>query len=142
MGVRGVERLNQPWEDQRAQRVSAAVGDLRKLLAPGETVQVLGPPGGHVLLRLRLRQPTRFFTDFQFYIWTDDPRIQALRAEFMTGLAAHPPAAIVAFPGRHANGPYGRLTEFPALSQLLERRYAIAVEGNGYRIYTKRSGIL
>jgi dolichyl-phosphate-mannose-protein mannosyltransferase len=140
LGARGVERLNQPWEAQRAERVDAVVADLRKLLAPGETVQVLGPPGGHVLLRLGLRQPTRFFTDFQFYVWTTDPRIQALRAEFVAGLEARPPAAIVAFPGRDANGPYGRLSDFPALNQFLERRYAIAVEGNGYRIYARRPG--
>jgi len=138
LGGRGVARLGEPWEASRAERVDAVVADLRKLLAPGETVQVLGPPGGHVLLRLRLKQPTRFFTDFQFYVWTGDPRIQALRAEFMAGLEARPPAAIVAFPGRGANGPYGRLPEFPALDQLLDRRYAIAVEGNGYRIYAKR----
>jgi len=134
---RGYERLNQPWEAQRIERVDAVVRDLRRVLRPGETIQVLGPPGGHVLLRLGLQQPTRFFTDFQFYVWTEDPRIQALRAEFMAGLDAHPPAAIVAFPGRGGEGPYGRLAQFPALDELLARRYAIAVEGNGYRIYTR-----
>jgi hypothetical protein len=136
---RGHERLSQPWEALRIERVDAVVRDLRRLLPPGETIQVLGPPGGHVLLRLGLVQPTRFFTDFQFYVWTSDPRIQALRTEFMTGLEARPPAAIVAFPGRGADGPYGRLAQFPALDEFLRQRYAIAVEGNGYRIYTLRA---
>jgi Dolichyl-phosphate-mannose-protein mannosyltransferase len=140
MAARGVERVNQPWEAQRAQRVDAVVADLRKLLGPGDTIQVLGPPGGHVLLRLGLRQPTRFFTDFQFFVWSSDPRIRSLRAEFTAGLEASPPAAILAFPGRGAAGPYGRLADFWALAELLARAYAIEVEGNGYRIYAKRAG--
>lgn len=138
LGGRGLQKLNRPWDDQRARRVNQVVEDLQKLLPPGETVQVLGPPGGHVLLRLRLQQPTRFFTDFQFYLRTADPRIAALRTEFMAGLEARPPAAIVAFPGRGANGPYGRLTDFPALNQFLGRHYNHVLEGNGYRIYARR----
>jgi hypothetical protein len=141
LGVQGVEELNRPWDGYRARRVNRVVGDLQRFVAPGETAQVLGPPGGHVLLRLRLRQPTRFFTDFQFYVATADPRIQALRAEFMAGLEARPPVAIVAFPGRGADGPYGRLADFPALNQFLDRRYDHVVEGDGYRIYAKRPGL-
>jgi len=137
-GVRGLDRLSQPFEAHREQRVTAAVSELRKVVAPGETVQVMGPSGAHVLLRLGLRQPTRFFTDFQFFLGAADPRIQGLRAEFMAGLEAAPPAAIVMFPERGSAGPYGRLTEFPALAALLERRYAIAVDGDSYRIYARR----
>jgi hypothetical protein len=140
-GVRDVHRLNQPWEGYRVRRVNEAVADLQKLLPPGETVQVLGPPGGHILLRLRLRQPTRFFTDFQFYIPTQDPSIQALRSEFMAGLEARPPAAILAFPGNDPRDPFRRLADFPALSRFIEQRYAHAIEGNGYRIYTRRPGV-
>lgn len=141
LGVQSVENLNRPGDGLRAQRVNRVVADLERVIGPGEIVQVLGPPGGHVLLRLKLRQPTRFFTDFQFYVWTTDPRIQALRAEFMAGLEARPPAAIVAFPGRGAQGPYGRLADFPALNQFMERRYALAAEGPGYRIYARRPGL-
>lgn len=137
MGARGLHRLNAPWEGYRVRRVHEVVADLRRLLPQGETVQVLGPPGAHVLLRLGLRQPTRFFTDFQFYVHPDDPDIQALRSEFIAGLAARPPAAIVAFPGNNPRDPFERLKEFPALSRFLQRRYVHAVEGNGYRIYTR-----
>jgi len=140
MGVRGVDRVNPLWEVHRAERVSAAVAELRKLIVPGETVQVMGPSGAHVLLRLGLRQPTRFFTDSQFFDRATDPRIQALRAEFVAGLEAGRPAAIVVFPARGSTGPYGRLADFPALNQLLDRRYTIAVEGTSYRIYARRAG--
>ena len=85
MGERGLVWMNEPWDANRAERVDAVVADLRKVLPPGGTVQVLGLTGGHVLLRLGLRQPTRFFTDFQFYVATADPRIQALRAELSPG---------------------------------------------------------
>jgi 4-amino-4-deoxy-L-arabinose transferase-like glycosyltransferase len=139
-GVRGLDRLSQPFEVGRVQRVAGAVGELRKLVAPGETVQVMGPSGAHVLLRLGLRQPTRFFTDFQFFLGAADPRIQGLRTEFMAGLEAGPPAAIVMFPERHAAGPYGRLDDFPALAALLEHRYAIVVDNASYRIYARRPG--
>ena len=33
---------------------------------------------------------------------------------------------------------YGRLGQVPGLTPLLDRDYALAVEGNGYRIYAKR----
>ena len=58
----------------------------------------------------------------------------------MAGLEAAPPAAIVMFPGRASAGPYGRLTEFPALADLFERRYAIAFDSGSYRIYARRPG--
>jgi hypothetical protein len=34
---------------------------------------------------------------------------------------------------------YDRLGEFPAVAELLNRRYALAVDGGEYRIYAKRS---
>jgi hypothetical protein len=139
-GVRGLDRLSQPFEVGRVQRVTGAVGEIRKLVAAGEIVQVMGPSGAHVLLRLGLRQPTRFFTDFQFFLGAADPRIQSLRTEFMAGLEASPPAAIVMFPERHAAGPYGRLDDFPALAALLARRYAVVVDNSSYRIYSRRPG--
>jgi hypothetical protein len=35
---------------------------------------------------------------------------------------------------------YERLEAFPALRDLLARDYVLAVDGDGYRIYAKRSG--
>lgn len=140
MGERGLAWANEPGNAKLGERVEAVIFDLKKLL-PGlpqdGTVQVLGPPGGHVLLKMRLRQPTRFFTDFQFFLPTRDPRIEALRTEFVTGLEARPPAAIVVFPGRGPAGPYGRLAEFPVLVEIINYRYFLAEDGKGYQIYLK-----
>jgi hypothetical protein len=44
------------------------------------------------------------------------------------------------FPERQAAGPYGRLDDFPALAELLERRYAIVIDNPSYRIYARRPG--
>jgi hypothetical protein len=127
-------------EASRLERVEAVVADLRRLVPAAASVQMMGPPGAHVLLRLRLRQPTRFLTDLQFFVWTSDARIQALRREFIDGLEAGQPAAIVLFPGRSRSAPYARVNEFPALTHLLERDYVIAFESDGHRIYTRRGG--
>jgi hypothetical protein len=35
---------------------------------------------------------------------------------------------------------YQRLDAFPEVRDLLERDFVLAVEGDGYRIYAKRSG--
>ena len=51
--------------------------------------------GIHALLRLELRQPTRFLYDFHFFHDEGDPRIQALRAELVAGLERGRPAAVV-----------------------------------------------
>ena len=95
--------------------------------------------GIHALLNLRVRQPTRFLYDFHFFHDEADPRIQALRAEFAAALEAGRPAAIVIFRDTWNRAGYDRLQEFPAVSRLLERVYEIAVDGDGYRIYVRRS---
>jgi hypothetical protein len=95
--------------------------------------------GIHALLRLGLRQPTRFIYDFQFFHHPDDPRIRALRAELMAGLAAHPPAAVVVLEESWPKLDYDRLAGFPELAQALERAFPLAVTGPGYRIHAKRS---
>src|SRR4026208_2487951 len=91
-------------------------------LAPlGATVQVMDTTAGgiHALLRLHLRQPTRFIYDFPFFHDVGDPRIEALRAELIDGPLAGRPAAIVVLeeswpdPDRG----YGRLETFPRLQE-------------------------
>jgi hypothetical protein len=96
--------------------------------------------GIHALLRLQLRQPTRFLYDFHFFHNETAPRIQALRAELVRGLERGRPAAVVVLRDSWRERGYDRLARFPELGALLARDYALAVQGDDYRIYAKRSG--
>jgi hypothetical protein len=95
--------------------------------------------GVHALLRLGLRQPTRYLYDFHFFHDATDPRIQRLRREFAEALRARPPAAVVVFRDTWRRPGYDRLGEFPALAEILARQYALAIDRGDYRIYAKRS---
>jgi hypothetical protein len=141
LGAKGVEAREPDWIAQKARRVSALTRDLAPLVRPGETVQVLDTTAGgvHALLRLGLRQPTPFIYDFHFFHHPDDPRIRALRAELVAGLAARPPAAVVVLEESWPGLGYDRLAAFPELAQALERSFPLAVTGPGYRIHAKRS---
>jgi hypothetical protein len=150
LDAKGLEAVDAPWVGEKERRVSAVVRDLEPLLrdprlgaAGGRpvTVQVMDLTEGgiHALLRLGRRQPTRFIYDFHFFHDASDPRIKALRAEFVSGLEAAPPAAIVVFPYVWITAGYERLAALPEIRALLERAYVLAVEGDGYRIYAKRA---
>jgi 4-amino-4-deoxy-L-arabinose transferase-like glycosyltransferase len=141
MGVKGVEAADARWIADKEARVSALVRDLGGLVGPGASVQVMDVTEGgiHALLRLHVRQPTRFLYDFHFFHDEGDPRIQALRAEFARDLERGRPAAVVVFRETWRRQGYERLKEFPAVERLLERDYTLAVEGDGYRIYAKRA---
>jgi hypothetical protein len=141
LGAKGVEALDAPWIAQKARRVSAITRDLRPLVPAGATVQVMDTTAGgiHALLRLGLRQPTRFIYDFHFFHDVDDPRIASLRAEFVDGLERGRPAALVVLEESWPELGYARLAAFPELVRLLDRSFTLAVTGEGYRIYAKRS---
>ena len=141
LGAKGVEAREPAWIAAKADRVAALTRDLAPLVRPGETVQVLDTTAGgiHALLRLGLRQPTRFIYDFHFFHDQDDPRIRALRAELVTGLATHRPAAVVVLEESWPELGYERLAAFPELARLLETSFPLAVTGPGYRIHAKRS---
>ena len=150
LDAKGLDAMDPRWIGEKERRVSAVVRDLGPILrdpragaATGRavTVQVMDLTEGgiHALLRLGVRQPTRFIYDFHFSHDATDPRIRALRAEFVAGLEAAPPAAIVVFKDAWLAPGYERLADLPALGALLERAYALAVEGDGYRIYAKRA---
>jgi hypothetical protein len=142
LGAKGVEAVNAAWIDEKARRVAALARDLGPRVPPGGTVQVMDVTAGgiHALLRLGLREPTRFVYDFHFFHDVSDPRVQALRAEFVAGLAHGRPAAVVIMRETWLRPGYERLDAFPEARDLLARDYALAVEGDGYRIYAKRSG--
>ncbi len=150
LGAKGVDAIDAPWVAEKSRRVAALTRDLRALVPPGGTVQVMDVTAGgiHALFNLRLRQPSRFLYDFHFFHHPADPRIQALRAELVSALQARPPDAIVLFQESWNRPPhealsdfaYERLADFPEVSVLLARGYTRAVEGDGYRIYAKRRG--
>jgi len=141
LGAKGVEALDAPWIADKARRVAAIARDLEPFAPPGATVQVMDVTEGgiHALLRLHRREPTRFLYDFHFFHDVADPRIQALRAELVAGLAAGRPAAIVVLRDAWNRQGYDRLGELPGLTPLLDHAYTLAVEGDGYRIYAKRA---
>jgi len=140
LGVKGVDAADAPWIADKQRRVAALVGQLRPLAGEGP-VQVLDVTGGgvHALLRLHLRQPTRFLYDFHFFHDETDPRIQGLREEFVRFLERGRPTAIVVFEETWPRPGYRRLEEFPAVTRLLTRDYTLAVNGDGYRIYARRA---
>ncbi len=141
LGAKGVDAIEPAWIAAKARRVAAVTRDLERLAPAGATVQVMDVTEGgiHALWKLGRRQPTRFIYDFHFYHDESDPRIQALRAEFVAALAAAPPADIVIFRDTWNRPGYERLRGWPALDQFLDRGYILAVEGDGYRIYDRRA---
>ncbi|HSE04491.1 MAG TPA: hypothetical protein VLK35_10115 [Methylomirabilota bacterium] len=141
LGAKGVEAREPDWIAEKTRRVGAITRDLAPLVPPGATVQVLDTTSGgiHALLRLGLRQPTRFIYDFHFFHHVGDPQIRALRAELVAGLEARRPAAVVVLEESWPELGYGRVATFPELAQLLERSFTLAATGPGYRIHAQRS---
>jgi 4-amino-4-deoxy-L-arabinose transferase-like glycosyltransferase len=140
LGYKGVDALDADWIAEKSRRVAALSSDLARLVPAGATVQVMDVTEGglHALLRLGVRQPTRFLYDFHFFHDQADPRIKALQREFVAGLEAGQPAAIVVMRDTWNRPGYDRVREIPGLTPLLERAYRLALEGDGYRIYAKR----
>jgi 4-amino-4-deoxy-L-arabinose transferase-like glycosyltransferase len=140
LSVKGVEASDAGWIAEKARRVADITRDLEPLAPPGATVQVMDTTSGgiHSLLRLHLRQPTRFIYDFYFFHDVGDRRIEALRAEFLSGLESGRPAAIVILEESWPVPGYGRLESFPRLVEYLARAYEPPLERPGYRIYAKR----
>ena len=140
LGAKGVDAVDAPWIADKERRVAALVRDLQPLAGAGP-VQVMDVTGGGVqaLLRLHLRQPTRFLYDFHFFHDEADRRIQALRDEFARDLERGRPAAVVVFEDTWRRPGYDRLDDFPAVAALLARAYTLAVQGDGYRIYAQRA---
>ena len=142
LGAKGVDALDAPWIADKARRVAALTRDLAPLVPPGGTVQVMDVTEGgvHALWSLRLRQPTRFIYDFHFFHDTGDPRIQRAAGGVRGGARGARPAAIVVLRDTWNRRGYERLAGLArgrAAARALVLR--LAVEGDGYRIYAKRS---
>jgi len=140
LGLKGVEASDAPWIAAKERRVTAVVADLRGRIQPGETVQVLDTTeaGIHALLRLRVREPTRFLYDFHFFHDAETAYIRGLREEFVRDLLNRPPRFVVLFERGWPRGGYERVNEFPELLNWLEGNYAVDRQGDGYRIYARR----
>jgi hypothetical protein len=141
LGAKGLEASSAEFWWARYATVRAVETDLRERLAPGDTVQVLDTTGGgiHALFRLGVREPTRFIYDFHFFHDEETAVIQALRAEFIRDLDAHPPRVIVLFERGWPGGGYDRVERFPALAARLRERYQPPLTRAGYRLYAKRN---
>jgi hypothetical protein len=124
-------------------RVGRVAEGLRPLVGAGDTVQVLDTTDGgiHALLRLKVRQPSRFLYDFHFHHDVGHPYVGRLRAELMGALRARPPAAVVVFAQGWPAGGYERLAGFPELQDWLSAGYRLSEEGDGYRLYVGRAAL-
>ena len=140
--AKGVEASDPPWMWDKERRVQILVDDLGSRLAPGDTVQVLDIADGglQALLRLGVRQPTRFLYDVFFFHESERPVVQALRAEFVTALERRPPRFVVVMRGGWPAEYFGRVQHFPELATLLARRYELIVARDGHRLYARRDG--
>jgi hypothetical protein len=139
--LKGVEAAPAGWERDKVARVDGLEAMLAPRLRPGDTVQMLDTTAGgvHALLRLRLRQPTRFVYDFHFFHDVETPIVRALRAELIRGLDARPPRFVVLFEQGWPAGGYERIAAFPDLAARLAGRYDILeTSAAGYRVYAKR----
>ena len=139
LSTKGLEATDPAWMWDKERRVRVLVDDLSRGLAPGDTVQVLDIADGglQALLRLHVRQPTRFLYDVFFFHEPDRPVVRAIRAEFVSALEARPPRYIVLMRG-WPSGDYDRIRYFPALAELLARRYDIVVTREGHRLYARK----
>jgi hypothetical protein len=141
LGAKGADAAHAPWIDVKMRRIALLTRDLGAVVRPGQPIQLMDVTAGaaHAALRLGLPPATRFIYDFHFFHDVSDARIEALRAEFLTSLAAGRPAAVVILEDSWPVPGYGRLDAFPALRRTLDESYEVAVEGAGYRIHAKRS---
>jgi len=123
--------------------IRQAVDDVAARTRPGDTAQVLDTAEGglHALLRLHIRQPSRFVYDFHFVHDVDSPTIQRLRAELMAALRREMPRVIVVFRDGWPSGGYDRVRAFPALSNYIDAHYAIAEQRRWYTVLERRASV-
>ena len=139
--TKGQRNLAPAWIAAKLERVGRVTEALRPLIAEGRTVQVLDTTEGgiHALLRLRVRQPSRFLYDFHFYHDVSHPYVRGLRAQLLDALRRRPPAAVVVFVPGWPGGGYERIAGFPELERWLHDGYRVTEEGDGHRLYIERA---
>ncbi len=137
--TKGQRNLVPAWIEAKLTRVQRVSEGLRPLVSTGDTVQVLDTTDGgiHALLRLKVRQPSRFLYDFHLHHDVGHPYVRRLRAELIGALRARPPAAVVVFAQGWPTGGYERLAGFPELQEWLSTGYRLSEEGDGFRLYVR-----
>ena len=133
-GTKGLTTFNDISGAGIVRDVDSIARDLAGVVPAGAMVQSLDAHNLtiHALLKLGIREPSRFLYEFHFFHDIDDPRIRMLRAELIADLTRHRPAAIVVA----VNDRW--LAEFSELRSLLSRSYDQAIVRSNYRIYTLR----
>ena len=77
---------------------------------------------------------TPYVYDYHFYHHVSEPYIRELRRRFMRRLVKEPPRFVIDVTAKPTVGGEDTTTEFPELSELIERRYSVAHAGDGFRI--------
>jgi len=122
-------------------RVDEIAAYLKAHMRPGDKVQPLDWTGGalHGMLIARAELATSFYYDVPFYHHVSNEYVQQLRQRFIGELTAASPRFIIQV---ETDKPWvsGEDTtrEFRELHVILDTRYRVALEGNGYRIYERR----
>lgn len=114
---------------------------LQQHLQPGEKVQALDGSGdGQASLLLAgATTATRFVEDIPLYLQPDAPATRGFRREFLTALAANPPAYIVYIHNFFHPAGGNRLQEFRELDAFIRRQYEVTETEDGeYTIYRRK----
>ena len=96
-GTKGLTTFDDISGAGTVQDVDSIARDLAGVVPAGAMVQSLDAHNLtiHALLKLGIREPSRFLYEFHFVHDIGDPRIRMLRAELIADLLRHRPAAIV-----------------------------------------------
>ena len=131
------EKIEQKVPDQS----EAIYSDLKDKIVAGDTVQVMDHTSGgiHALLKLHMKQPTRFLRDFHLYASGEKYYVQRIEDEFIHDLTEKLPKAIVltreSWPSNNTG--FDRIKNSPRLSDLLQSKYHVEIDNPEYRIYLR-----
>jgi len=116
-------------------RVDAITEYLERQTGSSTTIMPLDVTSGAIHAMYRSRRPLYggFIYNLHFYHDTDHPFVKALREQLVSRFTDTAPEVIVSCESWRPHGS-GCSAEFPKLDLLMKERYAVAVEGNGFKI--------
>lgn len=130
---------NKTWMPYTTGRGERMAEYLKSRLCPEDRVQVLDWLGGteRAMVSAGARTATPYLQDVMLYHAVRHPYVRELRSSFLKSLHENPPRfVILVTEGRLRIVDRGDDGIFQSdLSRLLEDNYAVAVEGDGYKIY-------
>lgn len=132
--------LQEKHEPQQWRARQIAEFLLQQSLQDNDRVQVLDMAGDGqaALLLAQATTATRHLIDVPLYMQPASAGTRALRKELISELSAQPPRFIVYFEQYLHPGGGNRLREFSELAALLDSRYDVAVQTDGYTIFRRR----